>query len=89
MHRGYCGQYCVGDTNTAEASLAVRDEHQDTGIGTEMLGYLIEISQRQGLREFMVEVLAENEPMLHILRKGGFAIESELFQGVYYMNVTL
>lgn len=84
------GQYVViGDTNTAEASLAVRDEHQDTGIGTEMLGYLIEIAQRQGLREFILEVLAENEPMLHILRKRGFAIESELFQDVYYMNVTL
>jgi len=84
------GQYLViGDTNTAEASLAVRDEHQDTGIGTEMLDYLIEIAQRQGLQEFLLEVLAENEPMLHLLEKKGFAIERELFQDVYYMNVTL
>ena len=84
------GQYVViGDTNTAEASLAVRDEHQDTGIGTAMLDYLLEIAQRQGLREFLLEVLAENEPMLHLLEKKGFAIESELFQDVYYMNVTL
>jgi RimJ/RimL family protein N-acetyltransferase len=68
------GQYWVNESDhTAEVAFAVRDTFQNKGIGAELLSYLTYLAKRQGLFGFTAEVLMENQPMLHLCRKAGFA----------------
>jgi acyl-CoA hydrolase/RimJ/RimL family protein N-acetyltransferase len=83
------GQYSVNPgTHTAEVAFVVRDDHQNNGIGTELLTYLTLLAKRQGLRGFTAEVLAENRPMLHVFNKMGFDMEKELSSGIYELSMS-
>ncbi len=83
------GQYSINPgTHTAEVAFVVRDDHQDNGIGTELLTYLTLLAKRQGLRGFTAEVLAENRPMLHVFSKMGFETEKELSSGIYELSMS-
>ena len=82
------GQYGIdADTHTADVALVVRDEDQDRGIGTEMLDYLTVLAKREGLLGFTAEVLTENEPMMHLFERSGFAIEKRRDAGVYELRM--
>jgi GNAT superfamily N-acetyltransferase len=56
---------------TAEVALAVADLHQQSGIGTLLLSRLKVAALERGVRRFAGPVLAENQPMLCLLRKLG------------------
>jgi RimJ/RimL family protein N-acetyltransferase len=76
------GQYRVDEsTHTAEAAFVVRDDYQNRGIGTELISYLTYLGRRQGLDGCMAQVLVENKPMLHLLDKMGFNVESKIYDG--------
>jgi RimJ/RimL family protein N-acetyltransferase len=82
------GQYGINETNhTAEVSLVVRDENQNQGVGTEILGYLTYLAKREGLYGFTAEVLVENQPMLRLFEKMGFDIQKRGAQGVYELQM--
>jgi len=68
------GQYIDESTDTAELALAVRDDYQNKGVGTELLSYLTYLAKGQGLVGFTAEVLTENRPMFHLFEKMGFDI---------------
>ena len=83
------GQYYLNSTDhTAEIALAVKDEYQAKGIGTELLSYLSYLAMREGLLGFTATVLAENVPMLHLFEKSGFEVEKRNTGGVYELAVT-
>ncbi len=82
------GQYGINEsTHSAEVSLVVRDDHQNQGIGTEVLSYLTFLAKREGLLGFTAEVLMENKPMLHLFEKMGFDIQKTVAQGVYELRM--
>ncbi len=82
------GQYGVDDTtHTAEVALAVRDDHQNRGIGSEMLSYLTYLAKREGFLGFTAEVLVENRPMLQVFEQGGFDITRQTESGVYHLKM--
>jgi acyl-CoA hydrolase/GNAT superfamily N-acetyltransferase len=82
------GQYGKNEsTHTAEVALAVRDDHQNQEIGTELLSYLTYLAKREGLLGFTAEVLVENRPMLHLFEKMGFDIQKRNEQGVYELKM--
>jgi len=82
------GQYSIVEsTHTAEVAFAVKDAHQNRGIGTELLSYLIYLAQKQGLLGFTAEVLMENRPMLHLFEKTGLKIEKRGEGGVYELTI--
>jgi RimJ/RimL family protein N-acetyltransferase len=82
------GQYGKNESaHTAEVALAVRDDHQNQEIGTELLSYLTYLAKREGLLGFTAEVLVENRPMLHLFEKMGFDIQRRSEQGVYELNM--
>ncbi len=82
------GQYGIGqDIHTAEVGFAVKDEHQNKGIGAELLAYLTYLAKKQGLLGFYAEVLAENRPMLHLFEKMGFDIKKRREEGVYELEM--
>jgi len=82
------GQYGIdAETHTADVALVVRDDEQDRGIGTELLGYLTVLAKREGLLGFTAEVLTENEAMMHLFERSGFAIEKRRDAGVYELRM--
>ncbi|MBN1613206.1 MAG: GNAT family N-acetyltransferase [Deltaproteobacteria bacterium] len=82
------GQYGIDEaTHTAEVAFAVRDDHQNRGIGGELLTYLTYLAKREGLLGFTAEVLVDNQPMLHVFEQGGFDIKKKSDAGVYDLKL--
>ena len=70
-HRIVCGARYVRLPNReqAEIALTVHDEFQGRGIGRHLMRLLIEDGRDAGLRTFVANVLATNEPMLRLIRE--------------------
>ena len=49
--------------------------HQNRGIGTELLAFLVHFAKRQGLSGLTAEVLKDNEPMMRVFEKTGVLME--------------
>ncbi|MBD3349485.1 MAG: GNAT family N-acetyltransferase [Candidatus Eisenbacteria bacterium] len=82
------GQYGIDEqSHTAEVALVVRDDHQDKGVGTELLRYVTQLAQRQGLLGFTAEVLYENVAMLHLFEKMGYDIQRKAGAGVVELRI--
>jgi acyl-CoA hydrolase/GNAT superfamily N-acetyltransferase len=82
------GQYGIDEkSHTAEVALVVRDDCQNTGVGTTLLNYLTELAQKEGLLGFTAEVLIENVPMLHLFEKMGFDIQRRTAEGVIELRL--
>ena len=65
----------------------MRDDHQNMGISTELLGYLTVLAKKQGLLGFTAEVLFENRAMMAVFEKAGFDLEKKSVQGVYELKM--
>jgi RimJ/RimL family protein N-acetyltransferase len=82
------GQYGIDvQTHTGEVALVVRDDHQNQGVGTEVLSYLTYLAKREGLLGFTAEVLIENQAMMHLFEQAGFSIEKRRGAGVYEVRM--
>ena len=62
--------------NEAEFSMLVSDPHQHQGLGTELLGLLLEIARDEGLERITAEVLHENRAMQRVCEKLGFTLRA-------------
>ena len=81
QYRGHEGSH------TAEVAIVVRDEHQNRGVGTELLSHLAYIARKQGLLGFTAEVLRDNRAMLHLFEKVGFIMQKETVAQVYTLRL--
>ena len=61
------------DPGEAEAAIVVEDAWQRRGLGTQLLVRLIAAARERGIHTFVAEVLAENRPMMGLLRAVGDA----------------
>ncbi|UCG23210.1 MAG: GNAT family N-acetyltransferase [Chloroflexota bacterium] len=68
-------RYVRLDDETAEASLAVRDDMQRKGIGGEMLRFLVGQAREAGVRRLTATVQRGNRPLWHLLQSSGLEIE--------------
>lgn len=68
-------RYMRLDEETAEASLAVRDDMQRKGIGGEMLRFLVEQAREAGIRRLVATVQRSNRPLWHLLQSSRLEIE--------------
>ncbi|MDG6220161.1 MAG: GNAT family N-acetyltransferase [Candidatus Thermoplasmatota archaeon] len=83
------GEYKLQENmHMAEVAFVVRDEYQNKGIGTELLGYLAFLAKKQGLLGFTAEVLADNKPMLYLFEKMGFEMDKRRAYGVFELKMT-
>ena len=62
----------VRGSNDAEFSLAIADQYQGQGLGTELLRRLVHIGKDEKVHRIFGEILVENEPMRNICRRLGF-----------------
>ena len=80
--------YIEANKHWAEVAFAVKDTYHNRGIGSELLSYLTYLAKRQGLLGFTAEVLADNQPMMHVFEKGGFDLEKRSQAGIWELKMT-
>ncbi|MCP4248203.1 MAG: GNAT family N-acetyltransferase, partial [bacterium] len=74
-------------TGLADAAFLVRDDWQGKGVGTALMKTLVEAARAHGVSGFSADVLADNHGMLRVFHRCGFAVESELADGVYHLTI--
>ncbi|MEY3807835.1 MAG: hypothetical protein RI893_811 [Pseudomonadota bacterium] len=71
------GRYMVNpDGHSVEFALVVADDFQHMGIGTKLMKIMLQTAKAKGMSSFEGEVLAINKPMLSLVTKLGFSIET-------------
>jgi len=68
-------------TGSAEFAIAVADEFQRQGLGTELLRALESYASAAGVRRLFGEIKADNAGMLTFVRRLGFRIRASLVDG--------
>jgi acetyltransferase len=64
------------ERDTAEFAVIVADPWQGKGLGEKLISRVIEIAREYGVESLWGEVLAENVPMLGLVKKMGFTLQS-------------
>ena len=64
-------------TKTAEFAILVSDDQQGQGLGTELLGRLVQFGRDQGVERIVADILPENQDMQQVSEKVGFTCRYE------------
>ncbi len=67
----------------AELDITVHDNYQGRGLGSVIMGHLIEISRSKGIRKLELLVVVQNERAIHLYEKMGFVKEGRLRMNHY------
>jgi acyl-CoA hydrolase/RimJ/RimL family protein N-acetyltransferase len=76
-------------TGMADVAYMVDPAWQGTGLGSLLQDRMIDFGRRRGLRGFTADVLAENAAMLHVFRRSGLRMETELDSGSFEVRLFL
>jgi acetate---CoA ligase (ADP-forming) len=71
----------------AEVAFAIADAMQHNGLGTILLGQLIEAAAQAGVAVLSAEVLPQNHRMLHVFRDSGFPLTTRTLPGVVLVEL--
>ena len=78
------GRYYLNPkTNRAEVAFVVRDDWQNKGVGSFLLGFLTTIAKRNGIAGFTAEVLSENRAMQAVFNRSELKVTSERYGDVF------
>src|SRR5215207_4410097 len=78
-----------GVTDEAEFSVLISDSFQRRGLGTLLVGRLLEIGRAEGLRRITADILFENYPMQRICQKLGFHLHRDTEEMVVKADLDL
>jgi RimJ/RimL family protein N-acetyltransferase len=73
----------------ADIAFAVEEDFQGRGIATGLLRQLADIARANGIVRFEADVLAENTPMLDVLRRSGLPMRTTHEHGVIHATLFL
>jgi GNAT superfamily N-acetyltransferase len=73
----------------ADIAFAVEEDFQGRGIASRLLQQLVDIARANGIVRFEADVLAENTPMLAVLRNSGLRMRTSHEQGVVHATLFL
>lgn len=68
-------------TGSAEFAIAVADGFQRQGLGTQLMAKLMAYASAAGVRRLFGEIKADNAGMLAFMRRLGFQIRANMFDG--------
>jgi acetate---CoA ligase (ADP-forming) len=71
----------------AEVAFAIVDTMQHNGLGTILLGQLVEAADQAGVAVLSAEVLPQNHRMLHVFRDSGFPVTTRTLPGVVLVEL--
>ncbi len=66
----------------AEVAIVVEDKYQGLGLGTILMDRLLAYARAHGIRTFFAEINAENDRILHFIRRSGLPAEKRLRDGI-------
>lgn len=73
----------------AEIAFTVEEDYQGWGIATELLRQLVRIGRDKDIEQFEADVLADNLPMLSVLRHSGLIRREREEDGVVHVTLYL
>jgi GNAT superfamily N-acetyltransferase len=73
----------------ADIAFAVEEDFQRRGIASRLLQQLAHIARSNGITRFEADVLAENTPMLTVLRHSGLPMRASREAGVVHATLSL
>ena len=76
-------------TRTAEIAVIIEDAYQRRGIGTRLVGHMLDLAERLGFDDVVGTVLAQNNEMLHVLDSTRLFWTSHVEDGVLTVRATL
>jgi GNAT superfamily N-acetyltransferase len=79
----------LADSTRAEVALAVSGARQVHGVGTLLLEHLVSLARRQGVRQFLADVLTENARMLRVFHDSGLPCRMTHEYGVTQVELIL
>jgi RimJ/RimL family protein N-acetyltransferase len=82
------GEY-VGGGGSAHIAFVVEEDYQGRGIASRLLQQLADLARANGILQFEADVLAENAPMLAVLRNSGLRMRTSHGQGVVHATLFL
>jgi RimJ/RimL family protein N-acetyltransferase len=59
-------------SHVGELGIVIKSDYRDAGIGTEMMGILVDKSRKRGLKLLVLRLFAENDRARHVYEKLGF-----------------
>ena len=71
----------------AEIAFAIADAMQHNGLGTILLGQLIEAADQAGVAVLSAEVLPQNQHMLHVFGDSGIPVTTHTLPGVVLVEL--
>jgi acetate---CoA ligase (ADP-forming) len=71
----------------AEVAFAIADAMQHNGLGTILLGQLIQAAAKASIAVLSSEVLPQNHRMLHVFRDSGFPLTTRTIPGVVLVEL--
>ena len=77
------------DNHTAEFSIIIRSDMKGQGLGSKLLTKMIDYARERDIQVLAGEVLAENQPMLKLLRVFGFSTKPAEEPGVVHVSLPL
>jgi acetyltransferase len=80
---------CDHDSAAGEIAVVVRDDAQRKGIGSLLMGQLVQIAQERGLRHLHGDMLAENYPMRRLLRGLGLPSTTTIHSGEIHVIIDM
>jgi GNAT superfamily N-acetyltransferase len=82
------GRY-TGDGECAQLAFTVEEAYQGRGIAGRLLRRLANVARENGVWRFEAHVLAENGPMLSVLRNSGLSLTEHERDGIVTVTLTL
>jgi acetyltransferase len=79
----------IHGANEAEFAMLVSDKYQYSGLGTQLLGQLLQVARDEQLERISGEVLAENRAMQQVCQKLGFHIHRTADASVVRVEIEL
>jgi acetyltransferase len=79
----------AADRSEAEFAVIVADPWQGKGLGPKLMERLIEIAREQGVKLLYGDVLAQNQPMLEMVKRLGFSLRKDVESGTYRVEMAL
>jgi GNAT superfamily N-acetyltransferase len=83
------GEYLRTGAEVADIAFAVEEDFQGRGIASRLLQKIADIARANGIVRFEADVLAENAPMLAVLRNSGLRMRTSRAQGVVHATLFL
>ncbi|WP_090945538.1 GNAT family N-acetyltransferase [Nonomuraea jiangxiensis] len=80
-------EYVPFDNGRADLGILLDDAVHGHGLGTLMLEHLAVDAAEHGVRELVAEVLAENQPMIKVLRDLGLTVHQRFESGTLHVSI--